>query len=118
MRILKAAIVTGLAAAGLAALTPAAAPAPAAGEELELAPVVIRETAPREAGGAVLDGPVTELRFDPRVDLQTRNSAAAAADSSIRGGIFTQSGFRAGAATPETIAAFSILIGVKRFLSL
>lgn len=105
MRTLKAALLSAPA-AGTAILAAAAAFGQPAGEQLELAPVVIRETeVPRGEAGGVLDGPVTELRFDPRIDLQTRNSAAAAADSSIRGGIFTQSGFRAGAATlldPQT----------------
>ncbi|MDP8236808.1 MAG: TonB-dependent receptor [Candidatus Erginobacter occultus] len=79
---------------------------PAAGEEWELAPVVIREELPPDSPPAgTWSGPLPELRFDPRVDLQVRNSAAASADCSIQGGIFTQSGFRAGAATlldPQT----------------
>ncbi len=102
MKLRKANLVYCLAASGAAVL----APGPAAGEELELAPVVIREAeAPRGTASGSLEGPVTELRFDPRIDLQVRNSAAAAADCSIRGGIFTQSGFRAGAASlldPQT----------------
>jgi len=83
-----------------------AAAGPAAGGELELAPVVIRgEPPPDSPPAGTWGGPAPELRFDPRIDLQVRNSAAASADCSVRGGIFTQTGFRAGAATlldPQT----------------
>jgi hypothetical protein len=41
--------------------------------------------------------PVSALRFEPRVDLQTRNFAEGQADVSIRGGIFENTGFRIGA---------------------
>lgn len=101
---LNSVLLVGLVAAGLAILAPG--PLPAAGEELELAPLVIREELSSDPVPAGIWGdPVSELRFDPQVDLQVRNSSAAAADSSIRGGIFTQSGFRAGSATlldPQT----------------
>jgi len=40
--------------------------------------------------------PVSGLRFEPRVDVQTRNLAEAQADVSIRGGIFENTGFKVG----------------------
>ncbi|NRA70331.1 MAG: TonB-dependent receptor [Gammaproteobacteria bacterium] len=49
--------------------------------------------------------PVSNLEFDPRVDLQSRNMAEAQADVSIRGGIFENTGFRVGNTTlfdPQT----------------
>ena len=49
--------------------------------------------------------PVSALRFEPRVDLQTRNFAESQADVTIRGGIFENSGFKLGATTlydPQT----------------
>ena len=44
-----------------------------------------------------MDMPVSLLRFEPRVDLQSRNLAEAQSDIAIRGGIFESSGFRIGA---------------------
>jgi len=49
--------------------------------------------------------PISNLEYDPRIDLQSRNMAEAQADVSIRGGIFESTGFRIGAATlmdPQT----------------
>ena len=49
--------------------------------------------------------PVSNLEFEPRVDLQSRNMAEAQGDVSIRGGIFENTGFRVGSATlvdPQT----------------
>ena len=49
--------------------------------------------------------PVSNLEFNPRVDLQSRNMAEAQGDVSIRGGIFENTGFQIGAATlfdPQT----------------
>lgn len=48
---------------------------------------------------------VTELRYEPLIDVQTRNIAEAQGDVSIRGGIFENTGFQVGAATlfdPQT----------------
>ena len=48
---------------------------------------------------------ITELRFEPLIDVQTRNIAEAQGDVTIRGGIFENTGFRVGAATlfdPQT----------------
>lgn len=49
--------------------------------------------------------PVTLLRYEPRVDIQTRGIAETQADVTIRGGIFDNTGFKIGAATvfdPQT----------------
>ena len=49
--------------------------------------------------------PVSNLEFEPRVDLQARNMAEGQSDVSIRGGIFENTGFRVGSATlmdPQT----------------
>ena len=51
------------------------------------------------------DSPVSNLEYDPRIDLQSRNMAEAQADVTIRGGIFENTGFRVGSATlldPQT----------------
>ena len=56
------------------------------------------------------DAPVSNLEYDPRVDLQSRNMAEAQADVTIRGGIFENTGFRVGSATlfdPQTGHYFS-----------
>ncbi|MDC3210995.1 TonB-dependent receptor [Pseudoalteromonas distincta] len=45
------------------------------------------------------DSPISNLEYDPRVDLQSRNMAEAQADVTIRGGIFENTGFRVGSAT-------------------
>lgn len=48
---------------------------------------------------------VSNLEYDPRVDVQSRNMAEAQADVSIRGGIFENTGFRIGNTTlldPQT----------------
>lgn len=49
--------------------------------------------------------PISNLEYDPRIDLQSRNMAEAQADVTIRGGIFENTGFRVGSATiidPQT----------------
>ncbi len=49
--------------------------------------------------------PISNLEYDPRVDLQSRNMAEAQADITIRGGIFENTGVRVGSATlydPQT----------------
>ncbi|MBQ4833214.1 TonB-dependent receptor [Pseudoalteromonas sp. MMG010] len=51
------------------------------------------------------DSLVSNLEYDPRVDLQSRNMAEAQADITIRGGIFENTGFIIGSATlldPQT----------------
>ena len=51
------------------------------------------------------ESPVSNLEFEPRIDLQSRNMAEAQGDISIRGGIFEGTGFRIGSATlmdPQT----------------
>ncbi|HEY4302781.1 MAG TPA: TonB-dependent receptor [Candidatus Didemnitutus sp.] len=54
---------------------------------------------------ATMDMPVSALRFEPRVDLEARNSPEAQADVTIRGGIFENVGFKIGAVSlydPQT----------------
>ena len=49
--------------------------------------------------------PITQLRYEPLVDLQSRNFAEAQGDVSIRGGTFENSGFQLGASSlvdPQT----------------
>lgn len=51
------------------------------------------------------ESPISNLEFEPRVDLQSRNMAEAQGDVTIRGGIFENTGFRVGSATlidPQT----------------
>jgi vitamin B12 transporter len=51
------------------------------------------------------ESPISNLDFDPRVDMQSRNMAEAQGDLSIRGGIFENTGIQVGAASlldPQT----------------
>jgi vitamin B12 transporter len=63
---------------------------------------------------------VSNLEYDPRVDLQSRNMAEAQADVTIRGGIFENTGFRVGSATlldPQTGHYFSEIPVAPEMLS-
>ena len=78
------------------------------------------------------ESPVSNLEFEPRVDLQSRNMAEAQGDVSIRGSIFEGTGFRIGSATlidpqtghyfaelpiaPEMLTRPDILIGADNAL--
>ncbi|MCU4674564.1 TonB-dependent receptor [Catenovulum sp. 2E275] len=73
-------------------------------EDVELIKVEASVTANQEPVGT-FDSAVSNLEYDPRVDLQSRNMAEAQADVTIRGGIFENTGFRIGSATlldPQT----------------
>ena len=51
------------------------------------------------------ESPISNLDFDPRVDMQTRNMAEAQGDLSVRGGTFENTGIQIGSATlldPQT----------------
>jgi hypothetical protein len=51
------------------------------------------------------ESPISNLDFDPRVDMQSRNMAEAQGDVSIRGGTFENTGIRVGSASlmdPQT----------------
>ena len=64
--------------------------------------------------------PISNLEFEPRVDLQSRNMAEAQGDVSIRGGTFENTGFRIGAATlvdPQTGHYFAELPIAPEMLS-
>ena len=78
------------------------------------------------------ESPVSNLEFEPRVDLQSRNMAEAQGDITIRGSIFENTGFRVGSATlidpqtghysaelpiaPEMLTCPDILIGADNAL--
>jgi outer membrane cobalamin receptor len=73
---------------------------------LELPTLVLKsqETA-NERSAVTYTTPVSNLEFDPRIDLQSRNMAEAQGDITIRGGIFENTGIRLGSATlidPQT----------------
>ena len=58
----------------------------------------------------VIAAPISELRYEPLVDVQARQSAEAQGDVTLRGGIFENTGFSIGAATlfdPQTGHYFS-----------
>ena len=70
--------------------------------------------------------PVSALRFEPQVDLQTRNQPEAQADVTIRGGIFENTGFQLGAVSlvdPQTghyyadIAVAPAMLGAPEILT-
>jgi hypothetical protein len=72
--------------------------------DIELITVEASPTANKLPVGT-FDSPVSNLEYDPRVDLQSRNMAEAQADVTIRGGIFENTGFSIGSATlldPQT----------------
>lgn len=66
---------------------------------------VYSEQVANQAPAGTFAMPVSALRFEPRVDLQTRNLAEGQADVTLRGGIFENTGFQIGAVTltdPQT----------------
>ena len=69
---------------------------------------VFTTQAPRVANpepAATFAMPVSALRFEPLVDVQSRNLAEGQADVALRGGVFEQTGFRVGAVSlydPQT----------------
>lgn len=72
----------------------------------ELAPITVHaeKVANLQAAGSY-PSLATRLRFDPRIDLQSRGSAEGQADVTVRGGLFENTGFRIGAVTvfdPQT----------------
>lgn len=78
-------------------------------KQIEKITVESSVTANKEAVGTFVSL-VSNLEYDPRVDLQSRNMAEAQADVTIRGGIFENTGFRVGSATlldPQTGHYFS-----------
>lgn len=86
-----------------------------------------------EAPPNVYDQLVSDLRYEPLVDLQTRNLGEAQGDVSVRGGIFENTGFALGAATlfdpqtghyfaeiplsPEMTSRPAVLLGVDNAIS-
>ncbi len=105
-----------------------------ADDRWELPAVVIREERPIDPTPAgTYAAPVSLLRFQPGVDLQSRNLAEAQADISIRGGIFSETGLEIGAVTlldpqtahytaevpipPGMLTPYRVLTGVDNDLS-
>ncbi|MEJ2602142.1 MAG: TonB-dependent receptor [Gammaproteobacteria bacterium] len=73
-------------------------------EELSTIVVTARRVAV-EVPASTFAAPVTVLRYDPRIDVQSRGLAEGQSDVSVRGGLFENTGFRLGAVTildPQT----------------
>ncbi len=72
----------------------------------ELPPLIVEgEETANTRPVATYETPVSNLDFDPRVDLQSRNMAEAQGDISVRGGIFENTGIRVGSSSlmdPQT----------------
>ncbi|MDH3545749.1 MAG: TonB-dependent receptor [Gammaproteobacteria bacterium] len=103
-------------------------------EESELAEITVR--ASRVANtrpAATYATPATVLRFDPLTELQSRGLPEGQADVTVRGGLFENTGFRAGAVTvmdpqtghyaaelpidPGSLSAPEILTGIDNALA-
>lgn len=100
---------------------------------VELPTIIIhsRETA-NERSALSYTTPISNLEFDPRIDLQSRNMAEAQGDITLRGGIFENSGMRIGSATlidpqtghysaelpigPEMLKPYQVLTGADNAL--
>ena len=75
-----------------------------AAEELPALTVMGQETA-NQRPVSTFETPISNLDFDPRVDMQARNMAEAQGDLSIRGGTFENTGVQVGSTTlldPQT----------------
>ena len=73
-----------------------------------------------EAPASTFASPVTALRYDPRIDVQSRGLAEGQADVSVRGGLFENTGFRLGAVNlldPQTGHYFAELPAPPGMLS-
>ncbi len=94
--------------------------------------VLTEDRVANQVPAATFAAPVSDLRFEPRVDLQTRNFAEAQGDVAIRGGIFEGTAVRVGGMTvfdpqtghyavelpipPQMLAAAEIRTGVDHAL--
>lgn len=78
----------------------------ASGDVVLLDPYLVSETrVANTQSAAAFTQPVTGLRYEPSVDVQTRNMAEGQGDVSIRGGIFENTAFSVGSVTvydPQT----------------
>ena len=75
-----------------------------AAEELPALSVMAQETA-NQRPATTYETPISNLEFDPRVDMQVRNMTEAQGDLTIRGGTFENTGVQVGSATlldPQT----------------
>lgn len=73
-------------------------------EELPALTVMGQETA-NQRPASTYESPISNLEFDPRVDMQVRNITEAQGDISIRGGTFEETGVQIGSVTlldPQT----------------
>jgi len=59
--------------------------------------VVTSARVANQSSVGTIDMPVSALRYEPRVDVQSRNLAEAQADIAVRGGHFESTGFQVGA---------------------
>jgi outer membrane receptor protein involved in Fe transport len=100
---------------------------------LELPTLVLKtqETA-NERSASSYTTPVSNLEYDPRIDMQSRNMAEAQGDITLRGGIFENTGVRLGSATlidpqtghyfaelpiaPEMLAPYQVFTGADNAL--
>lgn len=64
--------------------------------ELELVEVTAQRVANTQPAGTFATA-VTQLRFDPQIDIQARGLAEGQADVAVRGGLFENTGFKLGA---------------------
>lgn len=90
-----------------AAVLLAAQPLRAAAEDYAPLPTlkISRQQTANTEPVTTYESPISNLDFDPRLDLQARSMAEAQGDISIRGGIFENTGIRVGSATlidPQT----------------
>ncbi|GGW93147.1 TonB-dependent receptor plug domain-containing protein [Alteromonas halophila] len=116
---------------GILIVSAASHSAPLTDQDIEKV-VIEGATTANDKPVGTFNSPVSNLEYDPRVDLQSRNMAEAQADVTIRGGIFENTGFRVGAATlfdpqtghyfaeipiaPEMLTAPAVLTGVDNAL--
>ena len=100
--------------------------------ELPALTVMGQETA-NQRPVTTYETPISNLDFDPRVDMQSRNMAEAQGDLSIRGGTFENTGIQVGSATlldpqtghyttelpiaPEMLGEPKVLTGAENALS-
>jgi len=109
-------------------------PGHAADDDQELPEIVV--TAARVANtqpAGTYSSPVTSLRFDPLTEVQSRGLPEGQADITVRGGLFENTGFKAGAVTimdpqtghyvaelpidPQFLTAPTVLTGVDNALA-
>jgi len=118
---------------GAGLLIPAALLAQPAATPVALPALTIHSTrVANQRPVGVAAAPVSGLRFEPRVDVQSRNLAEGQADVALRGGIFENTGFKIGAVSlydpqtghylaelpvaPAMLSAPEVLVGAQNAL--